>query len=160
MSEKKDTDELFENAVDSAINAGVVRAGDLTVITAGLPLGISGTTNLIKVHIAGHVLVKGIGVSGETATAPLCVCQSEDDLRRNYKDGDIIVISESCNQMLPYIKTCSGIITESKSEDSHAAIVGLTLGIPVIIGASHATQILKGGFVVKMDATTGIVAAN
>lgn len=160
MEEKKDTDELFEHAVDSAINAGVVKAGDLTVITAGLPLGISGTTNLIKVHIAGHVLVKGIGVSGEIATAPLCVCQSEDDLRRNYKEGDIIVISESSNQMLPYLKTCSGIITESKSEDSHAAIVGLTLGIPVIIGAAHATQILKGGFVVKMDATTGIVGAN
>ena len=160
MEEKTDTDELFDHAIQATLDANLVSAGELTVITAGLPLGVSGTTNLIKVHVAGHVLVKGIGVSGTTATAGLCVCESEDDLRRNYKPGDIIVISDSSNAILPYIKTSSGLITESNSEDSHAAIVGLTLNLPVIIGASHATQILKDGSVVTMDATSGVVTSN
>lgn len=160
MEDKTDTDELFDHAIQAALDAELVKAGELTVITAGLPLGVSGTTNLIKVHVAGHVLVKGIGVSGTTATGALCVCESEDDLRRNYKEGDIIVISDSSNTILPYIKTSSGLITESNSEDSHAAIVGLTLGLPVIIGASHATQILKDGSVVTMDATSGVVTSN
>ena len=69
-------------------------------------------------------------------------------------------MSESSKEMLPYIKTAAGVITEDKSEDCHAAIVGLTLGIPTIIGASHATQILKKGAVVTMDAKTGIVSSN
>ena len=160
IEEKTDTDELFEHAIDRALQAGKVHVGELTVITAGLPLGISGTTNLIKVHVAGHVLVKGIGVSGTKVTAPLCVCENEDALKRNFKTGDIIVIPESSNKILPFIKTSSGLITEDKSEESHAAIVGLTLGLPVIIGASHASQILKDGAVVTMDASSGVVTSD
>ncbi|MBE6014882.1 MAG: pyruvate kinase [Lachnospiraceae bacterium] len=160
IEEKTDTDELFEHAIEQTLIAGKVKVGELTVITAGLPLGISGTTNLIKVHVAGHVLVKGIGVSGNKVTASLCVCANEDDLKRNFREGDIIVIPESSNRILPYIKNSSGLITEEKNEDSHAAIVGLTLGLPVIIGASHASQILKDGAVVTMDASSGVVTSN
>lgn len=160
IEEKTDTDELFDHAIDRALQTGTVHVGELTVITAGLPLGISGTTNLIKVHVAGHVLVKGIGVSGTKVTAPLCVCENEDVLKRNFKAGDIIVIPESSNKILPFIKSSSGLITEDKSEESHAAIVGLTLGLPVIIGASHASQILKDGAVVTMDASSGVVTSD
>ena len=78
----------------------------------------------------------------------------------NFKTGDIIVIPESSNKILPYIKSSSGLITEDKSEESHAAIVGLTLGLPVIIGASHASQILKDGAVVTMDASSGVVTSD
>jgi pyruvate kinase len=92
--------------------------------------------------------------------ASLCVCANEDDLKRNFREGDIIVIPESSNRILPYIKNSSGLITEEKNEDSHAAIVGLTLGLPVIIGASHASQILKDGAVVTMDASSGVVTSN
>ena len=158
--EEKDTEALFSHALDLAIETGKVAAGELTVLTAGIPLGISGTTNLIKVQVAGHVLVKGVGICGGSVTSELCICNSVDDLRRNYTAGDIIVVSESSKEMLPYIKTAAGVITEDKSEDCHAAIVGLTLGIPTIIGASHATQILKKGAVVTMDAKTGIVSSN
>ena len=47
---KNNTDELFNHAVEVSKNAGVLRQGDLAVITAGIPLGISGTTNMLKVH--------------------------------------------------------------------------------------------------------------
>ncbi len=49
--EKQNTDELFDHAVEVSKNAGVIKRGDLAVITAGIPLGISGTTNMLKVQI-------------------------------------------------------------------------------------------------------------
>lgn len=47
---KDNTDELFDHAVEVSKNAGVLKQGDIAVITAGIPLGISGTTNMLKVH--------------------------------------------------------------------------------------------------------------
>lgn len=49
---QKTTDEMFLNAIDEAKKTGIVKAGDLTVITAGTPDGVSGTTNVLKVHKA------------------------------------------------------------------------------------------------------------
>ena len=48
--EKKNTDELFSHAVDVAKQHDLVHKGDTVVITAGIPLGISGTTNMLKVE--------------------------------------------------------------------------------------------------------------
>lgn len=54
VEEKKSTDELFEAAVSAARQAGVIKDGDLTVITAGVPLGKSGTTNMMRIHVVGE----------------------------------------------------------------------------------------------------------
>ncbi|MBH1939449.1 pyruvate kinase [Mobilitalea sibirica] len=48
-----DTFELFDHSIDAVENAGYLKDGELAVLTAGVPLGISGTTNIIKVQIAG-----------------------------------------------------------------------------------------------------------
>lgn len=48
--EKQSTDELFSHAVEIAVQNGLVKHGDLVVITAGIPLGVSGTTNMLKVE--------------------------------------------------------------------------------------------------------------
>ena len=160
IQEEQNTDDLFDHAVDAAVKAGLVHQGELVVITAGVPLGISGTTNLIKVHVAGHILIKGKGISDKTSTGPLCVCQSKEDLEQNFKQGDIIVIRETDNDMLPYIKKAAGLIVEAEGYNSHAAIVGLSLDIPVILGAEHAVKILKSGAVVSIDSGEGLVCCN
>ena len=59
--EQADTDSLFEKAVEKAVETGYVRHGDAVVITAGVPVGISGSTNILKVQVVGNVLVKGEG---------------------------------------------------------------------------------------------------
>lgn len=53
IEEVTDTDELFERAVDAGIDAGLLHKDDLIIMTAGVPLGISGTTNLMRVHVVG-----------------------------------------------------------------------------------------------------------
>lgn len=154
------TDDLIHHAVDKAVSAGLLKNGDLAVITAGVPLGVSGTTNLMKVHVVGDVLVSGKGVTSGKATATACVCANEEEALRQFERGQIIVIPKTSNAILPLLKTAAGIITEEKGSECHAAIVGMTLDIPVITEAANATLILRSGISVTMDADKGIVSAS
>jgi len=52
------------------------------------------------------------------------------------------------------------IVTEEDGPHSHAAIVGLTLDVPVIVGAKYATKVLKNGTVVTVDAELGFVSSH
>ena len=159
LENQERTDDLFEHAVDVAMKKGLLKQGDLTVITAGLPLGVQGTTNMIKVHIAGHILIKGTGVNKLSSKANICVCRSGMELKTYFKPGDIVVVRETDNSMMEQLKEAGGIITEEGGINSHASIVGLTLDIPVIIGAEQATDILKNGSYVEMDSEKGIVCS-
>lgn len=154
---KENSDDLFEHAVEESIKTGLVKNGDLVVLTGGVPLGVSGTTNILKVHLVGHVLCQGVGANHLFASGTLCVAKSEDEAIRTFNQGDILVIKETSNNILDILKKCSGIITEGSGLTSHAAIVGMTLGIPVITDAKNATQLLKSGVVVTIDGTRGQV---
>lgn len=155
--EKDDVDELFEHAVDCAVKKGMVSSGDLVVITAGAPLGISGTTNLLKVHLVGNILVKGTGITHLNACGNLCVADDEEDALDRFRPGDILVIPQTSNRLLPLMKEAAGIITEADGLNSHAAIVGMALEKPVLVGAKNATHILKSGTTVTLSAERGVV---
>ena len=151
------TDEMFDMGIEKALESGLVRNGDLTVITAGSPVGISGTTNILKVHIVGKVLVQGMGIGGNTFTGELCVALTAQEAKEKFIDGNILVTSFTSNEMLPIIKRAKAIVVEEGGLSSHAATVGLALDIPVIVGADNATRILKTGSVVTIDPERGLV---
>lgn len=159
IAEESNTDALFDHAVDAAQEAGVVKSGDIVVITAGMPLGVSGTTNMMKVHVVGHVLCTGTGVTEKCVSARLCVCKHLEDVKERFRDGDILVVPETDNSIVDCLRRASGIITEQEGMNSHGAIAGLAMDKPVITGVEHATRILKGGAVVTLDAKTGRVSA-
>ncbi|NBK93300.1 pyruvate kinase [bacterium 1XD21-13] len=160
LEREDNAEELFNHAVEAAERAGLVMRGDLTVLTAGVPLGITGTTNLIKVQVAGQILVTGQGITRKKACGPLCVARDVEELKKNYHAGDIVVVPETTNEMLPELKTALALVTEQGGSNSHGAIVGLTLDIPVIVGAENAVDILKSGAVVAVDAESGAVSSN
>ena len=160
VEEKDNTDVLFEHVVDVAQKNGLVQSGDLTVITTGVPLGVSGTTNLLKVHLVGNVLVTGESVIEQVVCGRLCVCKNEEEAFRNYTDGDILVIPKTTNALIRIIKTAKGVITEQEGINSHAAIMCLALDKPAVVGAKHATTILKSGTVVTLDGIRGTVYSN
>ena len=151
------TDEMFDTGVEKAMETGLVRNGDLVVITAGVPVGISGTTNILKVHIVGKVLVQGTGIGTGSVTGELCVARTVDEADKCFEEGNILVAPFTTNEMLPIIKRASALIVEEEGPGNHSATVGLALEIPVIVGAQNATQILKQGSVVTVDAQRGIV---
>lgn len=146
IEEKSNTDELIDHVITAAQNKRLLSNGDLVVLTAGVPLGVSGTTNLMKVHLVGNILCSGKTIVNDlSGHGHLLVCHSDEEALENFKEGEILVIHETNNDLLPIMRKCAGIITETDGLNSHAAIVGLALNKPVIVGASNATLILKTG---------------
>ena len=157
IAEEKNADLLFEKAVDVAEATGFVSKGDIVVLTGGVPLGVSGTTNLIKVQVAGHILLNGTGANGKKISGNLCVCHEAGDIE-SFKDGDIIVAADTTNEMMGQMRRASGLIVENEDANSHAVIAGLSLDIPVLIAAKDAVQVLKSGAYVELDCENGIVS--
>jgi pyruvate kinase len=157
VQEAASTDEMFEMGVEKALESGLVKHGDLTVITAGVPVGVSGTTNILKVHLVGKVLVKGTSIGSGVITGELCVGRTYEEVKGRFSEGNILVVPFTTNDMMPLIKKASAIIVEESGVNSHAATVGMALEKPVITGAQNALNILKSGSVVTVDADRGIV---
>ena len=150
------TDEVIENSIDAAKNANYINNGELVVVTAGVPVGVSGTTNLIKVHVISEEIVKGIGVGSKTAEGKVCIVKSGEE-NKNFKEGDILVTTMTDIEMNPYLEKASAIVTEEGGMTSHAAIVGLNLNKPVIVSAFDILSSVKNGDMVTVDASRGIV---
>ncbi|SDB06473.1 pyruvate kinase [Eubacterium oxidoreducens] len=157
VEQAQSEESLLDTGVDAALKAGLVQQGDLVVITAGIPLGVSGTTNTIKVTTAGHITLRGTGIGSGKIEGNVCICRNIEELKDNFKRGDIIVAKETNNEMLYLMKEAGGIIVEEGHEECHAAVVGLTLEKPVLIGARHATSMLKNGAYIVLDAMQGVV---
>lgn len=158
MSEERgNTDELFDHAVECAQATGLVKDGDLVVITGGAPIGISGTTNIMKVHLVGHILVSGRGMTKLCRTANVCIAKDMETLKANFDEGDILVTDMVTMEMIPIIKKASGIISEETGDSNNAMILAAALDIPVITGATGATKILKSGTTITMDGSRGLV---
>ncbi len=155
--EKDDMDVLFDHAVDCAVRAGYISSGELVVITAGAPLGVSGTTNLLKVHLVGNILVQGMSATDHSCCGNLCVVSNEKQAFERFRPGDILVLPQTSNALLPLLKEAAGIIAESPGLNSHAAIVGMALDKPVLVGATNATRLLKSGTTVTLDGERGAV---
>ncbi|SHJ48444.1 pyruvate kinase [Tepidibacter formicigenes] len=151
------TDEVIDNAIKASIEAGYIKVGELVVVTAGVPVGVAGTTNLIKVHVVSEILTKGIGVGKKSATGKVCVVRTASELEGKFNEGDIIVTVLTDTDMNEYIERAGAVITEEGGITSHAAIVGLNLEKPVIVSTKDATKVLKDGDVVTVDTVSGIV---
>ena len=150
------TDEVIENAIEVSKNAEYINNGELVVITAGVPVGISGTTNLIKVHVINEEIVKGIGVGAKTVEGKVRVVKGGQD-SVEFNEGDVLVTTMTDIEMNPFIEKCSAIITEEGGMTSHAAIVGINLNKPVIVSATNILDAVKDGEIVTVDASRGVI---
>ena len=121
--------------------------------------GISGTTNMIKVHMVGDSLLAGVGIGSHNAKGEVCVCRNATEAAKKFKPGQILVVPFTTNDTLPFMREAAGIITEEAGTNSHSAIVGLTLDKAVIVGATNATRTLKDGMTISMDCARGVVQA-
>ncbi len=151
------TDDLIEQSVNQAIANNYINSGDLVVITAGIPAGVAGTTNLIKVHIIGNIVAKGIGVGYKSVTGRVSIINDLDKDSDKVQNGDILVLVNSDKETMPLMDKASAFIVEQGGITSHAAIVGIALGKPVIVGVKDALTLLKDGQTVTMDTTRGVI---
>ncbi|MCL2573118.1 MAG: pyruvate kinase [Defluviitaleaceae bacterium] len=154
-------DELFEVAGKCAMDTGLAKNGDLIVIVAGVPVGVAGTTNLVKVQVVGHVLVKGRGnstglgrVIGRTA-----VIRPSEDAGRRFRDGDILVASQTNDSMMDYVRKAGAVVvgTDQNLSQTHAEIACKALRKPLIVCTERVIDLIHSGVTVTIDCEEGFV---
>ena len=150
------TDELIDQSIQIALQHGYIQRGDLVVLTAGVPVGIPGTTNLLKVEVVSTILAKGVGIGQESVAGPVKLVREAQDLS-DLQAGDILVAVSTDASMIEAIGRSGAIITEEAGLTSHAAIVGMNLGKPVFVGAAGIMEQLKDGDWVTIDFRRGVV---
>ncbi|RDW21584.1 pyruvate kinase [Oceanobacillus chungangensis] len=149
------TDEMLDIAVDLGLNTDLCNRGDRVIITAGVPVGASGTTNLLKVHVIGDVLTTGQGIGRRTAYGKAVFAKNAKEAIEKVKDGDILVTNGTDRDMMEAIEKAGGVITQEGGLTSHAAVVGLSLGIPVIVGVEDVFETLTDGQAITIDGRKG-----
>lgn len=157
ISKMNSTDEIIDKSVEGALELGYIENGDLIVITAGVPVGISGSTNLLKVHIVSELLYKKMGAGKETVIGRARVAKKASDLRDKFEDGDIIVMAATDKDVVDYMSRASAIIVEEGGLTSHAFIAALNLGKEVVVGADNCTMEIKDGEILTVNGKQGVV---
>ena len=160
MSLAHSTDELIEMSTALAKENGYLHNGELAVVTAGVPVGVSGTTNMIKIHMVGNCLATGVGVGPENndvASGKACVCRTMDEVRAKFKPGMVLVVPSTSNEMLSFVRDAAALVVEEPGLNSHAAIAGKALLKPTVVGAAGATRHIRDGLMVAVDCAHGSV---
>ncbi|MBW4551852.1 MAG: pyruvate kinase [Aphanocapsa sp. GSE-SYN-MK-11-07L] len=146
----------FQAALNMAQEQGLLNEGDLVVMTAGTLQGVAGSTDMIKVEIVTSVMGKGHGIGQGSVSGPAKVARNGADAN-NFSSGEILVVTRTNADFVEAIRKAAGIITEEPSLNSHAAVLGLRLGIPVIVGVRNATEVIRDGTILTMDVQRGLV---
>ena len=160
MGPAHSTDELIEMSTALAKENGYLHNGELAVVTAGVPVGVSGTTNMIKIHMVGNCLATGVGVGPENndvASGKACVCRTMDEVRAKFKPGMVLVVPSTSNEMLSFVRDAAALVVEEPGLNSHAAIAGKALLKPTVVGAAGATSHIRDGLMVAVDCAHGSV---
>ena len=148
------SDDMVRSAIATSAESGKIDSGDLVVVTAGVPSGTAGTTNMIRVHVVGCVLLAGNGVGKKAATGRVCNT-TKAGWQDRFTDGDVLVIGTMEADMAAYTKRAGAIISLEDGFTSGAAIVGMNYGIPVVLGVDG--RMLDDGVVVTVDGARGKV---
>ena len=162
MGPAHSTDELIEMSTALAEKNGYLHNGELAVVTAGVPVGVSGTTNMIKIHMVGNCLATGVGVGrGKTdlvsASGKAGVCRTLEEVKAKFRPGMVLVVPSTTNEMLGYVRDAAALVVEEPGLNSHAAIVGNSLLKPTIVGAAGACSHIRDGLDIAVDCAHGSV---
>ncbi|MCQ2359187.1 MAG: pyruvate kinase [Phascolarctobacterium sp.] len=156
--EELSTDGIIDMSISLAMEKEIIRQGDCVIVTAGVPVGTTGSTNLIKVVNVGKLLAKGIGIGKRSVNGTVAVAASCCDCLHNITKGSIVIVSDLEEELIPYItENAAAIIAEEGGLTSNAAMVAVTTGIPVIVDIPKATTLFKNGQTVTVDAITGCI---
>ena len=134
-----------------AQDLGFAKEGDIILITAGVPVGESGTTNVMKVQLIGSKLVQGSGVGDESTIGKAVIASNARDAATKMQKGDILVVKTTHKDYLPAIEKAAALVVETGGLTSHAAVVGIAMGIPVVVGAENATSVISDGRIITVD---------
>ena len=107
---------------------------------------------------AASVLVRGLAASPGVASGPVRVLHDVAEIDR-FQRGEVLVAPMTNPDWVPALRRAAAVVTDAGGATCHAAIVSRELGVPCIVGARTATQVLAEGALVTVDGFAGTVVA-
>lgn len=154
--DSQSTDDMVKATINTVCQQGMVKTGDLVVITAGFPVGVKGTTNMINVMVVDNVLLRGTGIGNKTIKGKACVIRTLEDAKA-LKHSDIAVVRGLNEEIIEYVLKALAIVAEEDGLTSNAAIVGVSYGIPTIVGVKNATNVLTSNIDIVVETSRGLI---
>jgi pyruvate kinase len=153
--------EAFHATTVFALALGMISFGDVVVVTAGMPFGKKGTTNMMLLENIGDVLVRGNKGLGKKVFGKVATLLSAESISPESLRDAIVVISHCDDTFLPVLKHASGIILQNYIEDTasekYAEVIAKAYNIPVITRADAAMDVLQDGDEITLDPHRGLV---
>ncbi|MDR1537022.1 MAG: pyruvate kinase [Clostridiales bacterium] len=152
-------DEVFDIGEKMAFETGLVKNGDYIVAAAGVPIGIAGTTNTMKVRIVGDVLVKGAPWGDKQVKGNSRVIKVIEEGEHFFMQGDILVTTSTTDEMMPYIRKAGAIVVGSweNIDNNHSITVAKALDIPLVVAKQKVTDLIPDGIAITVDSKNGFV---
>jgi len=104
----------------------------------------------------GKTVLKGVGTSSGSVTAPACVLYGPEDFNK-MKPGDVLVAVTTTPAWTPLFALASAVVTDIGGPLSHSSIVAREYGIPAVMAARGATHNIRNGQTITVDGAKGIV---
>ena len=148
-------------AIEAAVKSGLAKNGDTIVIAVGVPLGVTGSTNTLRVDVIGDVLAKGVGFGKERVSGTARVIKVLNEAEIHFRKGDILVTTTTDSDRLPYIKKASAVIVGPVDPDHistcHAEHVCRALNIPMIACNMKVIDFMPNDGLITVDPQRGYI---
>ncbi|MCL2415368.1 MAG: pyruvate kinase [Defluviitaleaceae bacterium] len=154
--------DLFDLATHAALDSGVAKNGDIIVVVAGVPVGVAGSTNLIKAQIVGDILVNGQGISNggnKIVIGKTSVVKHFEESYRVFQEGDILVATQTDDSMMDNIRKAGAVVvgSDQKQDYTHVKIACRALRKPLLVCNVNVTKLIHTGVTVSIDLESGFV---
>ena len=148
-------EDMMQLAIDTAIKGNHLKDGDSVVGVLG-NMDIPNAYNSVKLITVGDIILKGQGIGNGIVSGRVAIVKSLFDINKRAKNK-IVTIAATDTEHLGLIEEAAGLIVEEGGLSSHAAIACMTLGKPIIVGATDATELLLEDEQITMDVMRGLV---
>lgn len=152
------TDEVVDDAIRRAHQAGYVDQGDIVLVTGGVVGGVPGATNIMTVRRISRIIITGTGLGHRRISGRVIRIKPGQSCQGITASMQDIIVAEridaSCADLVYQV---GGLITQEQGMESYAALAAIELGVPAIVGARGHWEDLKDGQLIVLDSNTGNV---
>lgn len=157
LFEMSDVNVAAKEAINNCVSAGLLQEGELAVITAGVPIGRPGSTNMVEVLTTGTIILSGTPLLNKNASGPVCIAHTPQEAMEKATPGCVLVVRQLSEDYRPVLDKVSALLFESGMLISEGNSLAMDYNLPCIVGVADAFSTLMDGDIVSVDGTRGLI---
>lgn len=157
LSEMSDINVAAREAITTCVHQKLLPEGELVVITAGVPVGRPGSTNVVEVLTTGTILLSGTPLSARNAVGKVCIAHTPQEALEKVTPGCVLVVRQLNEEYKPVLDKVGAVLFESGLLFSEGGALAMDYNLPCIVGVADAFSTLMDDDTVSIDGTRGLV---